>query len=678
MALYGLGGVGKTQLALEYVYENKSQYEQIYWISAATEATLITGFGEIARRTNCVLQNPNIKPSDIAEAVVNWLNGLQNWLLVIDNLDEINVIDGYLPNSTLNKHILYTTRNPNAEHIPAEGLQVKEYDVKDAMTLLITRLGYPFAEMVETTEGRAECAEIVKELGYLPLAIEQASAYIREEPKDLFRFIPSYRKNRKRLHSRSSSANRIYYKESVATMWLLSFQKLKENNDDAVILLQLLAFLNPDGILRDFLEAGSDGLSDAMQAVIGDNDKFDKALSDLECLSLIRRQVNSVRQQTITIHRVIQYITKDEMQADVYSKMEIELIRLCSTAFPTWDDWKLAPFLQCRRFQDQLVLPLSSIERIESNEYSYILQRVGVFLQEDGKYQQATEMLSRSLDIMNKTREQDDPKRLAVMAHLASTYESQGKWEDAFKLQDEVLEARIKLLGKEHPDTLMAMGDLASTYWSQGKWEDAVKLEEEVMKARIRLLGKSPPRTPARCVRRAAIMQQLQTENGDRVSALSTAEAAARRAHDSAVQQMTKVTTLAKSMAAKKKIIQGKVNTLDSAAFSQAMTIYQRTRNYPNINLPTANTVGAEALRYAMTRRGDEYVWGAAGPSTFDCSGLVMWAYAQVGISLPHYTVSQYNMGEHISRSQLEPGDLVFFYAGIDHVGIYLGDGLMR
>jgi cell wall-associated NlpC family hydrolase len=176
---------------------------------------------------------------------------------------------------------------------------------------------------------------------------------------------------------------------------------------------------------------------------------------------------------------------------------------------------------------------------------------------------------------------------------------------------------------------------------------------------------------------RAAIMQQLQTENGDRVSALSTAEAAARRAHDTAVQQMTKVTTLAKSMAAKKKIIQGKVNTLNSAAFSQAMTIYQRTGNYPNINLPTANTVGAQALRYAMTRRGDPYVWGAAGPGTFDCSGLVMWAYAQVGIALPHYTGSQWNSGVHVARSDLEPGDLLFFFANISHVGMYIGNGMM-
>lgn len=176
---------------------------------------------------------------------------------------------------------------------------------------------------------------------------------------------------------------------------------------------------------------------------------------------------------------------------------------------------------------------------------------------------------------------------------------------------------------------------------------------------------------------RAAIMQQIQQENGDRVTALSTAETAARRAHETAVQQASKVTKLASAMAAEKQIIQGKVNTLNSAAFAQAMTIFDRTGNYPNINLPTANTVGEQALQYALTRRGDPYVWGAAGPSTFDCSGLVMWAYAQVGISLPHYTGSQWNMGEHISQSQLQPGDLVFFFSDISHVGMYVGDGLM-
>ena len=176
---------------------------------------------------------------------------------------------------------------------------------------------------------------------------------------------------------------------------------------------------------------------------------------------------------------------------------------------------------------------------------------------------------------------------------------------------------------------------------------------------------------------RVAIMQQLQLENGDRVTALSTAEAAAQRAHDTAVQQAKRVAALSASMAKQKQIIQGKVNTLNSAAFAKAMSIFQQTGNYPTISLPTANTVGEQALQAALTRRGDPYVWGAAGPSTFDCSGLVKWAYAQVGINLPHYTVSQWNMGEHISKSQLEPGDLVFFFPTIEHVGIYVGDGRM-
>jgi peptidoglycan DL-endopeptidase CwlO len=178
-------------------------------------------------------------------------------------------------------------------------------------------------------------------------------------------------------------------------------------------------------------------------------------------------------------------------------------------------------------------------------------------------------------------------------------------------------------------------------------------------------------------ISRAAIMQQLQLENGDKVSALSTAEAAARHAHETAVQQAKQASALATKMAAKSRAIQSKISILNSAAFTKAMAVFRQTGQYPNVNIPTSNTVGAQALRYALTRRGDPYVWGAAGPNSFDCSGLVLWAYAQVGISLAHYTGDQWNEGEHISRSQLQPGDLVFFYQDIGHVGLYIGDGLM-
>ena len=130
-------------------------------------------------------------------------------------------------------------------------------------------------------------------------------------------------------------------------------------------------------------------------------------------------------------------------------------------------------------------------------------------------------------------------------------------------------------------------------------------------------------------------------------------------------------------MNAKKKLILAKINTVNSAAMKQAMTIFEQTGQYPKVTIPTANTVGAQALQAALSRLGDPYVWGAVGPNDFDCSGLVMWAYAQVGMSLPHYTGSQWNSGVHVSRNDLEPGNLVFFFSNISHVGMYIGNGLM-
>ena len=173
---------------------------------------------------------------------------------------------------------------------------------------------------------------------------------------------------------------------------------------------------------------------------------------------------------------------------------------------------------------------------------------------------------------------------------------------------------------------------------------------------------------------RASIMQQLQTENGDQVGQLATAVAAVERARETSIQQSKIMSKLAAQMAVKRDAAQKKINILNSAVFAKAMTVFNQTGNWPVINLPTTNTIGEEALRFAISREGDPYVWGAAGPNAFDCSGLVLWAYAQVGISLPHFTGDQWNMGVHVPRADLQPGDLVFFYADIGHVGLYLGN----
>jgi peptidoglycan DL-endopeptidase CwlO len=175
----------------------------------------------------------------------------------------------------------------------------------------------------------------------------------------------------------------------------------------------------------------------------------------------------------------------------------------------------------------------------------------------------------------------------------------------------------------------------------------------------------------------ASIVTELNAQAGLRVSSLRTAKISADRAHLTAQQQIGQVKQLKAQMSAKLTAAQAKMNILNSDAMAKAMQVFNQTGSYPSYSLPLITNVGTRALRHALTKVGDPYVWGAAGPSSFDCSGLVVWAYGQEGISLPHYTGALWNSGMHVSRSELEPGDLVFFYADISHVGIYLGNGLM-
>jgi cell wall-associated NlpC family hydrolase len=179
---------------------------------------------------------------------------------------------------------------------------------------------------------------------------------------------------------------------------------------------------------------------------------------------------------------------------------------------------------------------------------------------------------------------------------------------------------------------------------------------------------------PQQYLNQASIMMQLQKETGDKVDLVSAARTAAARARAAALQEEAKATQLQAAMRKSVAQMQAKENILNDSAFKQAMTIYQHTGHFPVLPVH-GNSIPAQALRKAETKIGDWYQWGAAGPSVFDCSGLVVWAYAQLGISLPHYTGDIWNLGVHIPRDQLQPGDLVFFFPNVEHMGIYVGNG---
>jgi peptidoglycan DL-endopeptidase CwlO len=258
--------------------------------------------------------------------------------------------------------------------------------------------------------------------------------------------------------------------------------------------------------------------------------------------------------------------------------------------------------------------------------------------------------------------------KLAQIKALSEQIDHMGQQYDSLRiqLQQAQKEEGVARLTAKRDQKLLAsgraqIGQIAAAGYMNGS-----------MSPDLELLQDNDPQV---LLNQASIMAQLEQENGEKVSQVTSAQTAANEALLAASQEAATATKLTAAMAKKVAQIQAKENVLNSSVYSQALNIFQQTGNYPTLPV-VGNTIGAQALRFALAKLGDEYVWGAAGPSTFDCSGLVMWAYEHVGISLAHFTGDQWNEGQHIPMSELQPGDLIFMYS-LDHVGMYVGNGMM-
>ena len=485
IALYGMGGIGKTQIALAYVYTNKTNYDRIYWITAVDQASLLLGYQTIAKIAGLKIAY-NSGPVDIAKTVLSWLRQEENWLVVIDNLDHIEIVDGFLPETGPQKHTIITTRNPNAAGIPAEGVEVPLLEPDDAVDLLSTLSNITIAP---NSPERKHADEIVQKLGNLPLAIEQAAAYVKEAAGDLATFLEHYDKSRKDLHKWVPKGNR-QYPFSVATTWSMSFNIVRETDAQAAKLFQLLSFLNPDGILIDFLVSSVNVLGNGLRQVVSNPIRLAEALIGLEKFSLIKWDRLA---KSILIHRLVQSVIRDEMSEEDRSLLCITVVDICNESFPR--EWNNDTRALCRIYFGQVLMPLLSIKSAQTMKSADTMTRVGDFLLKDGKYNDSAKLLRVVVEIRAALRGADDPYTLTSMHNLAETYRQQGKMTEAAKMHEEVLAKRRTILGDDHPDTLTSMHNLALTYGDQGKMTEAAKMHEEVLAKRRVILGDDHPST---------------------------------------------------------------------------------------------------------------------------------------------------------------------------------------
>jgi cell wall-associated NlpC family hydrolase len=181
-------------------------------------------------------------------------------------------------------------------------------------------------------------------------------------------------------------------------------------------------------------------------------------------------------------------------------------------------------------------------------------------------------------------------------------------------------------------------------------------------------------RDPQALLDQAATLHYFTQQDDTQVRQVTQAIQNAERAWQNAQDRATQAEQLKTQLKQKKATIQ---KTLDKVRRPLLKDAVERAgRGLPVPEIPGGSTKAIGAVRAALSQLGVPYVWGGATPGQgFDCSGLTMWAYRQVGVNLPHYGGDQWNAGMHVSKSQLQPGDLVFFYTDIHHMGMYLGDG---
>jgi tetratricopeptide (TPR) repeat protein len=525
VAIYGCGGIGKTQIAIEYTYRYAHFYENVFWISAKDQSALFAGFQEIANVTGCALSD--VKPEEQAKVVLAWLRKHSRWLLVLDNLDDISVAKGYLPEMSEGHHTLITTRNPFSIDIPAEGFEIPLFGSEEAIELLRIR-----SETASSNFEAQVASEIVFELDHLPLAIEQAAAFIRKATKSLSEFLFIYGKSRKAFLQRPPAGNDTY-SNSLAATFLLSFNKLKEmeNGLRATKLLQLLSFLNPDGILIDVLRSGSEQPEHPLRELISDDLVFYETVETLAQFSLVRRSGGDM----LIVHRLIQAVVKDGLTESEICAWRGKIVDMCDFALPhrvMIDE----PFPNdviplSRLVSTQFLSPLLDAAEICNEKAATTLRRFGWFLQEDGKYDDSERLVQQSvmiykrlfgeecencllamnrlariynyqgrlkesgslgrhvLEVSKRVLGEEHSGTLEAKDSLAVIYSSMGEFTEAVALGKAVLEARGRIFGEEHPDTLDIMSTLASTYWSMGKLMEAMHLEEKVFEAMERILG---------------------------------------------------------------------------------------------------------------------------------------------------------------------------------------------
>ncbi|MFL5587150.1 MAG: tetratricopeptide repeat protein, partial [Ktedonobacteraceae bacterium] len=628
-AISGLGGIGKTQTAIEYAYRHRDNYQYIFWVRSETREQLISDFIAIADLLN--LSEKDAKDQGIiVDAVKKWLGANTGWLLILDNADDLAMAKDFLP-SLSKGHILLTTRAQVIGRL-AQRVEIEKMELEEGALFLLRRANIivPDASLDDASPAEvARAKEIVQVVDGLPLALDQAAAYIEETECGLARYLQRYQAQRTILLQHRGDLISDH-PDPVATTWKLSFQKVEQANLAAADLLRLCAFLSPDAIPEEIITEGADDLGPNLQPVASEPVKLDAAIKELRKYSLVRRDPEG---QTLTVHRLVQAVLKDEMNEETQHQWAERAVRAVNNAFPdveyeTWpecarllpharvcaeliEQWEMS-FPEAARLLNQTGWYLR--ERIQYAEAEPLLQKslslpehphlgsslanLALLYQAQGKYGQAEPLYQRDLALSEKDFGSEHPEVATSLNNLAGLYEHQGKYTEAEPLLLRVLAIREKVLEPEHPDMAMILHHLAWLYTEQGKYRQAEPLYQRSLAIREKALGAEHPYL-ASTLNNLAMLYQAQGNYGQAESlyqrALAIREKVLEPEHPDVARSLNNLASLYQD--------QGKYGQAE-LLFQRSLAIKEKTLGLEHPSMATTLENYADLLR--ETNREDE------------------------------------------------------------------------
>lgn len=493
-ALFGLGGIGKTQTAFEYAHKYNKEYTSVFWVTAATRETMIADFVTLAEQLALKVKGGQ-DPLQKVAAVKEWLTIHSDWLLILDNADDLPMTQEFLPDPH-NGYILYTTR-AQASGTIAESIEVDQLNVQDGTLLLLRRskILKPRASLDSLSNTLRDAAErIVRKMDGLPLALVQVGAYIEETGCSLTDYLSLYETHRKE-HLELRSTLIPGYPETVFTTWLLSFQQVEQQSPAAAALLNLCAFLAPDAIPEELFTRGASALDTLPVAAVVDMQRLNEALKVLRRYSLVRR---NGEMHMLGIHRLVQTVLKEHMDEETQRTWAERTMRLINTAFSEGDygaGTNHQYYLQYYLPHVQECATLIEQYHLYFPEAAQLLYQAGAFLYTYGLFAQSEVLHRQALSIREQVVGFEHPATAESLNFLAMLSRLRGDNGQAEKFHRQALAVREKTLGSEHPKTAESLNNLGVLYRNQGKYEQAESLLQLALSIRKQTLGPEHPDT---------------------------------------------------------------------------------------------------------------------------------------------------------------------------------------